>query len=93
MQRLHERVVPWGVQVLGVSSDRCETHQRFAEEKGLGYTLVCDGNSVLQRHFAPGRVTYVIGQDGVVCSLMKGQPNLEILYRAVCAALKKVSSP
>lgn len=63
-----------GAEVIGVSADSSESHQRFATKYQLPFTLLTDkGDQVRKLYGAkaafgllPGRVTYVIDQNGVV---------------------------
>jgi peroxiredoxin Q/BCP len=60
-----------GVNVAGVSPDSVESHQRFAAEHGLGYTLLADPERGIFRAYGalrrviglPKRITYVIAPD------------------------------
>ncbi len=63
-----------GAEVIGVSGDSPESHQKFASKYQLPFTLLSDkGDQVRKLYGAtaafglfPGRVTYVIDQQGVV---------------------------
>lgn len=63
-----------GAEVIGISGDSSESHQRFAAKYQLPFTLLSDpGDKVRQMYGAkaafglfPGRVTYVIDEHGVV---------------------------
>ncbi|GBE91050.1 peroxiredoxin [Nostoc cycadae] len=63
-----------GAEVIGVSGDSSESHQRFAAKYNLPFTLLSDqGDQVRKQYGAtaafglfPGRVTYIIDQQGVV---------------------------
>jgi thioredoxin-dependent peroxiredoxin len=62
-----------GAEVIGVSGDSNESHQRFATKYQLPFTLLCDkGDQVRNLYgakalgFLPGRVTYVIDASGIV---------------------------
>ncbi|ALF54276.1 alkyl hydroperoxide reductase [Nostoc piscinale CENA21] len=63
-----------GAEVIGVSGDSSESHQRFAAKYNLPFVLLSDkGDQVRKQYGAtaafglfPGRVTYVIDQQGVV---------------------------
>jgi peroxiredoxin Q/BCP len=63
-----------GAEVIGVSGDSSESHQKFATKHNLPFTLLSDkGDQVRKLYgattafgFIPGRVTYVIDQQGVV---------------------------
>lgn len=61
-------------EVIGISSDSVESHQKFAAKHNLSYPLASDPNGSLRRAFGvprtlglfPGRTTYVIDKQGVV---------------------------
>jgi peroxiredoxin Q/BCP len=63
-----------GAEVIGISGDSSESHQKFAAKYNLPFTLLSDkGDQVRKLYgattafgFIPGRVTYVIDQEGVV---------------------------
>jgi peroxiredoxin Q/BCP len=63
-----------GAEVIGVSGDSPASHQRFAARYNLPFTLLSDqGDQVRKLYGAtaafglfPGRVTYVIDQNGIV---------------------------
>ncbi|AFY42127.1 peroxiredoxin [Nostoc sp. PCC 7107] len=63
-----------GAEVIGVSGDSSESHQRFAAKYNLPFVLLSDkGDQVRKQYGAtaafglfPGRVTYVIDQQGLV---------------------------
>jgi len=64
-----------GATVIGISSDSVASHQRFAKKYRLPFLLLSDANSQLRRLFGvpkdllgliPGRVTYVVDQEGIL---------------------------
>lgn len=63
-----------GAEVIGVSGDSQDSHKQFATKHNLPFTLLSDqGDKVRKSYgattafgFIPGRVTYVIDQNGVV---------------------------
>jgi peroxiredoxin Q/BCP len=63
-----------GAEVIGVSGDSAESHQRFAAKYNLPFTLLSDKGDQLRKLYGataafglfPGRVTYVIDKTGVV---------------------------
>ncbi|MBW4634684.1 MAG: peroxiredoxin [Iphinoe sp. HA4291-MV1] len=63
-----------GAEVIGVSGDSPESHQKFAAKYQLPFTLLSDkGDQVRKQYGAtaafgliPGRVTYIIDNQGVV---------------------------
>jgi peroxiredoxin Q/BCP len=62
-----------GAEVIGISSDPVETHQRFAKEHQLPFILLSDMGSDIRKRYGvptafglPGRVTYVIDRQGII---------------------------
>jgi len=74
-----------GAEVIGVSADSPDSHQRFAAKYQLPFTLLSDtGNQVRKLYgvpatlgLLPGRVTYVIDQQGVVQHIFNSQFNFQ----------------
>jgi peroxiredoxin Q/BCP len=74
-----------GAEVIGVSADSPESHQRFATKYQLPFTLLSDtGNQVRKLYgvpatlgLLPGRVTYIIDQQGVVQHIFNSQFNFQ----------------
>jgi peroxiredoxin Q/BCP len=86
-----------GAEVVGVSSDTAESHQKFAEKHRLPFVLVSDGDGALRKRYGvpttfgllPGRVTYIIGRDGVVRHIFSSQMQAE---KHVSEALKTLQA-
>ncbi|MEM7066051.1 MAG: peroxiredoxin [Cyanobacteria bacterium P01_B01_bin.77] len=72
-----------GAEVIGISSDSPDSHQKFASKHSLPFTLVSDPNSGVRKTYGvpatlgllPGRVTYVIDKAGTVRHLFNSQFN------------------
>jgi peroxiredoxin Q/BCP len=70
-----------GAVVIGVSSDSTASHQQFAEGKKLPFLLLSDTDGTLRKAYGvpktlglfPGRVTYVIDQQGIVRLVFNSQ--------------------
>lgn len=70
----YQKFLAAGVEVVGVSSDAAESHRRFAERHQLAFPLISDRDGSLRKAFGvrkvlgllPGRVTFVIDQQGIV---------------------------
>ena len=73
-----------GAEVIGVSSDSEESHQRFSARYRLPFILLSDqGGAVRKRYdvpatfgLLPGRVTYVIDKQGIVRHIFSSQANI-----------------
>ncbi|TPE44484.1 peroxiredoxin [Pontibacter mangrovi] len=63
-----------GAEVVGISSDSVESHQKFEQSYKLPFTLLSDQGGQIRKLFGvprklgllPGRVTYIIDQEGTV---------------------------
>ena len=72
-----------GAEVLGVSSDSSESHQKFAARYKLPFTLLSDRGGKVRELYGvpatlgllPGRVTFVIDGAGVVRHVFNSQLN------------------
>jgi thioredoxin-dependent peroxiredoxin len=70
----YDELLGMGAEVLGISSDSAESHQGFAQKCGAKFPLLADVGGLVRELYGarssfglvPGRVTYVIGKDGVV---------------------------
>lgn len=77
----YEEFVEAGAVVIGVSADTAESHRGFAANHHLPFLLVSDADGSLRRSFGvpktlgvlPGRVTYVIDQQGVIRLVFSAQ--------------------
>jgi peroxiredoxin Q/BCP len=86
-----------GADVVGVSGDSVESHERFAERHELPFTLVSDKGGAIRRLYGvratlgiwPGRVTFVIDKDGTVRHVFSSQTDS---VRHVEEALRTITS-
>lgn len=86
-----------GAEVIGVSSDSEESHQRFASSYQLPFSLVSDKGGKLRKLYGvssvmgllPGRVTYIIDKEGVVRHIFTAQFAAE---KHVAVALETLKS-
>jgi thioredoxin-dependent peroxiredoxin len=77
----YERFRERGAEVLGVSSDTAESHRKFAEHYNLKFPLLSDLDGKVRKAygvpstlgFIPGRVTYVIDEQGIVRFIFNSQ--------------------
>ena len=68
---IHDDILAAGLQVVGVSPQDADSHERFREQHGLPFQLLCDPDKTLVRlygvdgpmGFGVRRATYLIGQD------------------------------
>jgi peroxiredoxin Q/BCP len=70
----YEKFADAGAEVIGVSGDSNDSHQKFSHEHKLSYPLISDADGSLRKKFTipdmlwlvPRRVTYVIDKDGTI---------------------------
>jgi peroxiredoxin Q/BCP len=70
-----------GAEVIGVSSDSNESHEKFAAKYRLPFVLLTDRGGAVRKQYGvkatlgvlPGRVTFVIDKQGVVRHLFNSQ--------------------
>lgn len=63
-----------GAEVIGISGDSVESHQKFAQKYNLPFILLSDTQNSVRKQFGvpatlfvlPGRVTYVTDKEGIV---------------------------
>jgi thioredoxin-dependent peroxiredoxin len=87
-------------QVIGISSDSVDSHRRFAKKHNLPFTLLSDEGSKVRRLYGvpntfglfPGRVTYVIDEEGVVRHIFSSQLGVEQHVEEALKALQSISS-
>jgi thioredoxin-dependent peroxiredoxin len=68
-------------EVIGISSDSVRSHERFVEKHGLPFGLLSDEGGEVRKIYGvpntlglfPGRVTYVIDEEGVVRHVFSSQ--------------------
>jgi len=77
----YETFAAAGAEIVGVSSDSIESHQRFAGKLRLPFPLLSDAGGAVRKLFGvektlgliPGRATFVIDGDGVVRHVFASQ--------------------
>jgi peroxiredoxin Q/BCP len=69
----YESFTDAGAEVIGVSSDSVASHEKFAGRHGLPFTLLSDSSKTVRTQYGakslgviPGRITFVIDQEGVI---------------------------
>jgi thioredoxin-dependent peroxiredoxin len=89
-----------GAEVLGVSSDPISAHQGFAASYQLPFKLLSDEGGQVRKQYGvpatlgilPGRVTYVIDQQGVIRHVFNSQFNFKGHIEAAIATLKQLQT-
>lgn len=88
-----------GAEVIGVSGDSPESHQKFARKYNLPFTLLSDTGNQLRKAYGvpaaafgllPGRVTYVIDKDGVIRHIFNSMMNFQAHIQESMQALQTI---
>jgi len=68
-----EKIKKMGAQIVGVSTDSEESHQKFVSKHNLNFTLLADKNKAISKAFGAlkitgtaARISYIIGKDGTI---------------------------
>ena len=77
----HEAFSDAGAEVIGVSSDGAQSHEKFASKHRLPFVLLSDSKGDVRKRYGvpatlgllPGRVTYIIDREGVVRHVFNSQ--------------------
>jgi len=87
-------------EVIGISSESVESHRSFAARHDLPFTLLSDEGGKVRKLYGvsntlglfPGRVTYVIDEEGVVRHIFSSQLGVEQHVEEALKALQSISS-
>ena len=87
-----------GAEVIGISADSPDSHERFAAKYKLPFTLLSDNGNQVRKLYGvpstfglfPGRVTYVIDQQGVVQHIFNSQLNFKAHVEESLLILKQM---
>jgi thioredoxin-dependent peroxiredoxin len=96
----YEKFTDAGATVVGVSSDSAESHERFADKHRLPLLLATDADGSLRRAFGvpktlgflPGRTTYVIDRQGVICHVFSAQFAADAHVQAALKAIHSLAT-
>ena len=92
---IYDDILSVGLNVIGISPQEEESHQRFKEEHKLPFTLVCDPDKVAIRMyeaegpmgFSVRRITYLVSQgqriQGALCADLKIGKHEEFIKKAI----------
>ena len=80
LRDVHTQLTDADAQVLGVSMDTLETQTKFADSLKLPFPLLADPEGVAAKAYGvanpagyANRVTFVIGKDGKITSVIEGK--------------------
>ncbi len=89
------------VEVIGISADDEASHLKFAEKYRLPFTLLSDTKNEVRKLFGvpksmlgliPGRVTYVIDENGIIIHIFNSQFGAEKHIKEALTKLKENKS-
>jgi peroxiredoxin Q/BCP len=89
-----------GAEVIGVSSDSVEKHEKFAGHHQLDFALLSDKGGALRKLYGvpatlgivPGRVTYVIDREGVVQHVFSSMTKISKHIEEAVAVVKRLQA-
>lgn len=89
-----------GAEVIGISADSVESHQRFKTKYQLPFILLSDKENKVRNLFGvpptlfilPGRVTYVIDKEGIVKHIFDSQLDFNAHVDEALKTLKTINS-
>ena len=72
-------------QIIGISTDDIASHRAFAEQYGLPFILLSDGNGSVRKSFGvrktlgllPGRATFVVDRHGIIRFAFSSQIHIQ----------------
>jgi thioredoxin-dependent peroxiredoxin len=94
----HEDFRELNAEVIGISSDPVESHRSFAAKHELPFTLLSDEGGKVRKLYGasstfglvPGRVTYVLDEEGVVRHIFSSQLGVEKHVEEALEALRSI---
>ena len=96
----YEDFLDMGAEVIGVSGDDQDSHQKFTSKYRLPFLLLSDSNKKIRKLFGvptslfgmlPGRVTYVIDTNGVIQFVFNSMLAGQHIPKALSAVKKIVN--
>ena len=96
----HEEFTEAGAEVIGISSDSVNSHERFVSRYSLPFTLVSDAGAVVRKRYGvpstfgllPGRVTYVIDRSGIVRHVFQSMANINAHVKGALEIVKQLQA-
>ncbi|MEC3996355.1 peroxiredoxin [Actinacidiphila sp. DG2A-62] len=87
-----------GAEVIGVSSDTVESHEKFAGRHELPFTLLSDRGRTVRKQYGatslgvvPGRITFVIDRGGVIRHAFSSMGNIGAHVDDALAVVKQLT--
>jgi peroxiredoxin Q/BCP len=95
-----EDFINYECDVIGISGDSVESHQRFSRNLGLPFVLLSDEENKIRKKFGvprnlfgllPGRVSYIVDKKGVIRHIVNSQLNIKKHVNEAIMHLQKIS--
>ncbi|WNI17213.1 peroxiredoxin [Actinacidiphila sp. ITFR-21] len=93
----YESFTDAGAEVIGVSSDTVASHEKFAGRHELPFTLLADADKAVRKQYGattlgvvPGRITFVIDQEGVIRHAFSSMTNVGAHVDDALAVVKQL---
>lgn len=95
----YEEFKTMGAEVIGISGDSVQSHEAFAREHKLPFTLLSDSDGSVRKAYEvkkslgliPGRVTFVIDKQGIVRHVFSSQARATAHTAEALAVLKSLT--
>jgi thioredoxin-dependent peroxiredoxin len=96
----YDELLGMGAEVIGISSDTAESHDRFAQECGAKFPLLADDGGRVRREYHvksslgmfPGRVTFIVDKEGIVRHVFSSQLRPKDHVSEAVRAVRSLSS-
>lgn len=95
----YENFTDAGAEVIGVSSDSVESHEKFAGRHELPFILLSDRDRAVRKQYGattlgvvPGRITFVIDQEGVIRHAFSSMSNIGGHVEDALAVVKELTA-
>lgn len=88
-----------GAEVLGISADSAESHQRFASRHQLPMKLLTDADGAVRKAYdvrptvmglLPGRATFVVDREGIIRHVFVSQLRVKVHVKEALAVVKSL---
>lgn len=101
---MYEDLVGRDTEVIGVSLDTNESHEKFAARHKVPFPLVADADRALSKSYGVlgpirnllgivKRITFVIDKQGKIAAILKSELSIDAHLSGVKAALAKLAAP
>ncbi len=88
-----------GAEVIGISSDSVESHQKFAQKYNLPFILLSDTKNSVRKQFdvpatlfiLPGRVTYITDKEGIIRHIFNSMMDFKAHVEEALKTLKAIA--